>query len=134
MRKSILLLAATIPPFIAGATAAFAQGTEQATASRNYGDIIVTARKRQESVLQVPVIETVISGEELQQSQINDINSLTEKVAGLQVGGNVLTSQRITDLVLQAFGACANSQVGGLFGMFVVWFSVFIELFLLLYY
>ena len=26
------------------------------------------------------------------------------------VGGNVLTSQRVTDVVLEAFGACANSQ------------------------
>ena len=27
------------------------------------------------------------------------------------VGGNVLTSQRVTDVILEAFGACANSQV-----------------------
>ena len=26
------------------------------------------------------------------------------------VGGNVLTSQRITDVILKAFGACAASQ------------------------
>jgi hypothetical protein len=29
------------------------------------------------------------------------------------VGGNVLTSQRVTDVVLKAFGAAAASQVGG---------------------
>ena len=28
------------------------------------------------------------------------------------VGGNVLTSQRVTDVVLKAFGAAAASQVG----------------------
>ena len=28
------------------------------------------------------------------------------------VGGNVLTSQRVTDVVLRAFGAAAASQVG----------------------
>jgi N-methylhydantoinase B/oxoprolinase/acetone carboxylase alpha subunit len=27
------------------------------------------------------------------------------------VGGNVLTSQRVTDVILTAFKACANSQV-----------------------
>lgn len=27
------------------------------------------------------------------------------------VGGNVLTSQRLTDVILYAFGAAANSQV-----------------------
>jgi N-methylhydantoinase B/oxoprolinase/acetone carboxylase alpha subunit len=27
------------------------------------------------------------------------------------VGGNVLTSQRVTDVILSAFKACANSQV-----------------------
>lgn len=29
------------------------------------------------------------------------------------VGGNVLTSQRVTDVVLKAFGAAAASQVSG---------------------
>ncbi len=29
------------------------------------------------------------------------------------VGGNVLTSQRVTDVVLKAFNAAAASQVGG---------------------
>ncbi|PEQ12316.1 hypothetical protein B2G71_12505 [Novosphingobium sp. PC22D] len=84
------LLAAAAGGVIAWTAPAAAQDAPQ-SARVEKGDIIVTARKRQESVLQVPVIETVISGEELQQSQVNDINALTEKVAGLQVGGNVLT-------------------------------------------
>lgn len=29
------------------------------------------------------------------------------------VGGNVLTSQRVCDVILKAFGACADSQVSG---------------------
>lgn len=55
------------------------------------GDIIVTARKRQESVLQVPVVETVLSAETLDRNQVVDIRGITQQVAGLQMGSNVLT-------------------------------------------
>ena len=54
-------------------------------------EIIVTARKREESVLKVPVVETVLTAETLQQNNVVDISAVTEQVAGLQIGGNVLT-------------------------------------------
>ncbi|XP_039569288.1 5-oxoprolinase, partial [Passer montanus] len=49
------------------------------------------------------------------------------------VGGNVLTSQRVVDVVLRAFGACAASQVsgtdrfgGGLSGVFLGFSGIFL--------
>lgn len=35
------------------------------------------------------------------------------------VGGNILTSQRVTDVIFKAFSTCAASQVRG------IWFSSF---------
>lgn len=45
------------------------------------------------------------------------------------VGGNVLTSQRVCDVILKAFGACADSQVGKGFVKFIVIGSSFDNIF-----
>jgi iron complex outermembrane receptor protein len=52
-------------------------------------DIVVLARKREESLLKVPVIATALQAEQLDQYSISDMNSITERVPGLNVGGNV---------------------------------------------
>ncbi len=54
-------------------------------------EVIVTARKRQESILKVPVIETAISQETLERYQISDITDLSSKVPGLSMGEAVLS-------------------------------------------
>ena len=56
---------------------------EQATALE---EIIVTARKREENVLNVPVIETVISHRELESIQTIEISDLPTLVPGLDMG------------------------------------------------
>lgn len=73
-------------PAMAQETAAPAQAP-----SASSGDIIVTARKREESVLRVPVIETVLGAETLDRNQVVDIRGITQQVAGLNIGSNVLT-------------------------------------------
>jgi outer membrane receptor protein involved in Fe transport len=50
------------------------------------GDIIVTARKRQESILKVPVVENVVTAEALSKSQITDISRIVGEVPGLSLG------------------------------------------------
>ena len=93
MKKSALMLAAasTLAPF----TPAFAQAAAEAAAGEapaTYsGEILVTARKRQESVLKVPVVETVLTPEILERNQIVGIGGIVQQVSGLQVGNNVLT-------------------------------------------
>lgn len=66
------------------------------------GDIIVTARKREESILKVPVIATVITTEQLESYAVGDIGSVADKVAGLQIGTGV--GQNGTQLSLRGVG------------------------------
>ncbi|CAN7580355.1 TonB-dependent receptor [Phenylobacterium sp. LjRoot225] len=77
MRLRLLLLAATacvsaIP------VAATAQDTQ-------LGEIIVTARKRQESILNVPVIETAIGQVQLERRQTQDLKDIAKFVPGLSL-------------------------------------------------
>jgi outer membrane receptor protein involved in Fe transport len=73
---------------ICSATSAFAQssvdGAAETAADRS--EIIVTARKRQESVLQVPVVTTVLSQSQLESSQVTDMNDIAALTPGLVLG------------------------------------------------
>jgi iron complex outermembrane receptor protein len=55
------------------------------------GDIIVTARKRAESSLKVPVVEAVLPADVLAKSQVVDIHGIANLVPGLTLGDAVLT-------------------------------------------
>jgi iron complex outermembrane receptor protein len=55
------------------------------------GEIIVTARKRQEAAIDVPVIETVLGADVLRRSQVVDLSGVVRQVPGLQIGTAVLT-------------------------------------------
>ncbi len=55
------------------------------------GDIIVTARKRQESILNVPVIETAVPRAQLERMQTSDLSDLATLVPGLSTGQAVLS-------------------------------------------
>src|SRR6266404_1306104 len=52
-------------------------------------EITVTARKREESILKVPVIETAVSGKTLDQFETHDLKSLAQEVPALQIGTNI---------------------------------------------
>ncbi len=54
-------------------------------------EVIVTARKRQESILNVPVVETAITRQQLQRFQTQDLKDLATMVPGLLLGDNVLS-------------------------------------------
>lgn len=55
------------------------------------GEIIVSARKRQESILEVPVVVTAVSGEQLNNFQVTQVTDLPRLVPGLVLGGNLLS-------------------------------------------
>ena len=109
MKTSLsLLLAISTPlaltwtmPALAGA----ADAADNAEPGNIPGDIIVTARKRQESVLKVPILETVLSPAQLERQQVTDIKGVTQMVAGLQVGSNVLSVG--TQIALRGVGTSA---------------------------
>lgn len=69
------------------------------------GEIIVTARKRQESILRVPVVETVLSGEILEQQQITTLQAVSSRVPGLVMGNSVLSVG--TQISLRGVGTSA---------------------------
>jgi iron complex outermembrane receptor protein len=54
-------------------------------------EVIVTPRKRQESILNVPVVETAISQATLQRFQIQDLKDVATLVPGLALGDNLLS-------------------------------------------
>lgn len=53
------------------------------------GEIIVTARKREESILKVPVIATAIGEQKLDQLSVTDLTDLPKLVPGLNFGQGV---------------------------------------------
>ena len=55
------------------------------------GDIIVTARKRQESILNVPVVEIALPASTLERMQVQDLQGITKLVPGLSLGSSVLS-------------------------------------------
>jgi len=52
-------------------------------------EIVVTARKRQESILKVPVVATVFDQESLEKYQTHDIHTLAARTPGLVLGSNI---------------------------------------------
>src|SRR5215210_6694990 len=104
MKKSVanfLLTAATI-----GATPAWAQDFSQPPASPpatatsaaeegGIGDIVVTARRREESAQTVPIAITALSGEFLQKRAVADLTDLNSYVPSLRVS-NFNTPVKLT--------------------------------------
>jgi iron complex outermembrane recepter protein len=87
------LLAATACAMILQVTPAAAQDAPRPDTDedRAYSEILVTARKRQESILKVPVVANVIGSEGLQRAAIIDIQGVATKVPGLFVSPGVNT-------------------------------------------
>jgi len=85
MLRIFLLAGVTGGGLIVG-NPAFAQSQGVSEADQVRSDIIVTARRRQESILKVPVVENVISAEEIANAQIKDLNNLATRVPGLSMG------------------------------------------------
>lgn len=100
------LLKATLCTLALLATPAYAQDPQAPAAtssSAGDGEIIITARKRNESILQVPVIATAITQKEITAFAIDDIEAIADHVAGLQLGNGV--GQNGTQISLRGVGA-----------------------------
>lgn len=88
-RKIFALLCGTM--FATCTGSAFAQVTDSAqesgaTASPDYGDIIVTARKRDETLQTVPVAVTAIGGDALTQNLASDLTKVAELAPQVSIG------------------------------------------------
>ena len=80
-RAAVVAVAAT--PSILCAAPALAQQQVQ--------EIIVTARKRQESILNVPVVETALPQRVLDRFQVTDLKDVATLSPGLAIGDNLLS-------------------------------------------
>ena len=108
MRSRVILLSATACTLLSGVSSAAAEEAEGAQAGRagsGLEEVIVTARKREESVLKVPVVATVLNAQVLEEAQIVDIQGISAKVPGLLVGSSVGTVG--TQISLRGIGTSA---------------------------
>lgn len=80
-RVILALIVTTSTPALAQATSA----SPQATPAENIGDIVVTAQRREQSLLQVPLAISALGGETLQNRGISNSASLATAVPNLQV-------------------------------------------------
>ena len=99
---------------------AFAQSNGQQVAQAGGGDkieeVVVTARKREENVQNVPIAVSVQSGEFLQQHQISDVYSLENVTPSLQVASYLTQdgqpSFAIRGIGTAVFGPQIEASVG----------------------
>jgi outer membrane receptor protein involved in Fe transport len=93
LKANLLAAAGTIS--LLGATPAWADqpgddSTASATEGDDLGDIIVTARKRQESILKVPVIQSVLTAEQLDRHQVTGLSDIAGMAPGIVLGVGTL--------------------------------------------
>ena len=93
-RKALATAIALATLSLAGVAHAQSKGTIQvadAGDSSGLEEVTVTARKRVESILNVPVIEQVLSQERLERLQVTDLTDLPKLVPGLNLGHSLLS-------------------------------------------
>ena len=73
---------------VSSATAEQAAGTK--VVSQELGEVIVTARKREESIINVPVIENAVTAEQIERTQTVSITDLPKLVPGMLMGHQLL--------------------------------------------
>jgi iron complex outermembrane receptor protein len=100
MRNSLISWLLSGAAVVIAPTGAMAQQAAPAVAddAANAGEIIVTARKRSESLMSVPVVATAISGETLELMQTNDLKALATMVPGLSLGTSILSVGQLVSL------------------------------------
>ena len=86
--RKALLASTTLALALSGQNAV-AQSSEEGASNRN-ADIIVTARKKRESILKVPVVQSVLTDTVIERYQIRDLQDITTKIPGLVSGNAVL--------------------------------------------
>jgi iron complex outermembrane recepter protein len=111
MRRAMLCITASVSVLL-WTSAVLAQQSSDATApnaqSAGLEEIIVSARKREESLLKVPVVETAIPRAELERLQVTEMADLPTIVPGLEMGGNILTIG--TQVAIRGIGSTAYDQ------------------------
>jgi len=95
MRSRLLLGAAAAMLLPAGAQAQEVQGVDQAGSATDEGDIIVTAQKREQRLLDVPLAISAVTGEEIARRGAASLQDLQYSIPGLSIVGQGPGQQRI---------------------------------------
>jgi iron complex outermembrane receptor protein len=88
VRSSISRLALAMAALTVGAQAHAQDQTGATTADSGFGDIVVTAEKRQSTEQKTPIAMTVATGEALTQAGVTDVNSLINVAPTLSIAQN----------------------------------------------
>jgi outer membrane receptor protein involved in Fe transport len=103
-----LVLATTLLALAGGFAATKASAQAQDSASQGYiEEITVTASKRAQTLQEVPIAVSVVSGEVLEKAQIQDIKDLQSLVPSLRV--TQLQTTGNTNFIIRGFGNGANN-------------------------
>ena len=94
LKRTLSLSAAAVA--IVAAAPALAQEAPAADGSADSGEIIVTAQKRAERLIDVPVAISAISADTLTSQNINRLSEYFDRVPGLQY-----SNQRVSGLALR---------------------------------
>lgn len=94
-----------------------AQEPQSATTSAPYGleEIIVTAQKRKESIKEVPLSITAISGETIKDLNIEDLNDLSRKTPNLKVQASGI----FNFIYIRGLGSGLNAGFESSVGLFI---------------
>ena len=93
----------------------FAQATAAPEADEQDGiqDIIVTAQRREESLQDVPISITALSGERLREADIRDVTRLEQSVPGLRIARSGPSARpAIRGVYTETIGANSDPRIG----------------------
>lgn len=105
--RSSLLRRAVLAALALSAWPAAGQGVGSSNEARTIETIIVTAQKREQSLQDVPIVVTAISGQLLQDSGVRDIKDLTLLTPGLIVTST--TSETVTTARIRGVGTVGDN-------------------------
>jgi iron complex outermembrane receptor protein len=96
--QTTAVVAAIAAPALFVAAPAAAQAQAQAQNNNQLSEVIVTARKRQESILNVPVIETAIPKTQIERLQVVDLKDVATLVPNLRFGESFLSTGMVVSI------------------------------------
>ena len=119
--SSAALIAAMVPGVVFAQSEASAQATaasqDQSNAT-NLGDVVVTARRREEAVRDVPSTITALSAEQLdQKSPIDSAGDLLQTVPGVRFNG--VQSENLAEISIRGSGTQRATSADSAVGLFV---------------
>lgn len=113
--KGSISVSALVLAGVLGASPALAQQEPRDTSATQVEDIIVTATKREERLIDVPIAVTAVGGEQLENSGVSDIRELTGLAPSVQFqtpGGGADSSIRIRGIGTTSTNPGLESSVG----------------------